>query len=362
MHLFDTSQPDLDWRNPEVGDMFEGVLRFWLDRGVDGFRVDVAHGLYKEASLRDQDRSEKAASPTGSMVERVLRDEPMWEQPEVHDVYRRWRRVLDEYGDGRGDRIGVAEAWTQTAESMAEFVRPDELHQAFNFGWLGTAWSARDFAAVINSSIAALATAQASPPTWVLSNHDVVRHPTRYGGGPVGLARARAATLVMLALPGSAYVYQGEELGLEQVDVPPEARTDPSWFRTGEPGRDGCRVPLPWGGDAPPYSFGPGAGQPWIPQPDDWADLTVAAQEADDASTLAFYRRALAARRTWVRGTNQACTAEAKRNVLVLRRGDVTAVLNAGKRSVRMPDGEVLVSSGPVGDRLPPDTAVWLRG
>ena len=170
------------------------------------------------------------------MVERVLRDEPMWEQPEVHDVYRRWRKVLDEYGDQRGERIGVAEAWTQTAESMAEFVRPDELHQAFNFGWLGTDWSARDFAQVINSSIAALATAHASPPTWVLSNHDVVRHPTRYGGGPVGLARARAATLVMLALPGSAYLYQGEELGLEQVDVPPEARQDPSWFRTGEPG------------------------------------------------------------------------------------------------------------------------------
>jgi len=361
LHLFDTSQPDLDWRNPEVGDMFEGVLRFWLDRGVDGFRVDVAHGLYKEASLRDQNRSELAASPTGSMVERVLRDEPMWEQPEVHDVYRQWRKVLDEYGDERGERIGVAEAWTQTAESMAEFVRPDELHQAFNFGWLGTDWSARDFAQVVNSSIAALATAQASPPTWVLSNHDVVRHPTRYGGGPVGLARARAATLVMLALPGSAYLYQGEELGLEQVDVPPEARQDPSWFRTGEPGRDGCRVPLPWAGDAPPYGFGPGDAEPWIPQPDDWADLTVAAQEADDTSTLAFYRRVLAARRTWVRDTDQACVAEARRNVLVVRRGDVTVLLNAGLRSVKLPDGEVIVSSGPVGDRLPADTAVWLR-
>jgi alpha-glucosidase len=361
LHLFDTSQPDLDWRNPEVGDMFEGVLRFWLDRGVDGFRVDVAHGLYKEASLRDQNRSELADSPTGSMVERVLRDEPMWEQPEVHDVYRRWRQVLEEYTDSRGDRIGVAEAWTQTAEAMADFVRPDELHQAFNFGWLGTDWSAPDFAQVINSSIAALATAQASPPTWVLSNHDVVRHPTRYGGGPVGLARARAATLVMLALPGSAYLYQGEELGLEQVDVPPEARQDPSWFRTGEPGRDGCRVPLPWDGAAPPYAFGPGDAQPWIPQPDDWADLTVAAQDADDTSTLAFYRRALAARNRWVRGIDEACVAEAKRNLLVVRRGDVTVVLNAGQRSVRMPDGEVLISSGPVGDRLPANTAVWLH-
>ncbi|WP_183093526.1 glycoside hydrolase family 13 protein [Nocardioides stalactiti] len=361
LHLFDSTQPDLDWRNPEVGDMFEGVLRFWLERGVDGFRVDVAHGLYKEASLRDQDRSSLSATPTGSMVERVLRDEPMWEQPEVHDVYRRWRRVLEEYGDGETERIGVAEAWTQTAESMAEFVRPDELHQAFNFGWLGTDWSAREFAKVVNGSIAALATADASPPTWVLSNHDVIRHPTRYGGGAAGLARARAATLVMLALPGSAYLYQGEELGLEQVDVPPEARQDPSWFRTGEPGRDGCRVPLPWSGDAPPYGFGPGDGQPWIPQPDDWSGITVAAQEDDEGSTLAFYRRVLAARTRWVRGTDLDCVAEARRHLLFVRRGDVTVVLNAGQRSVALPAGEVLVSSGPVTDRLPANTAVWLR-
>ncbi len=374
LHLFDSTQPDLDWRNPEVGDMFEGVLRFWLDRGVDGFRIDVAHGLYKEASLRDQQRAtedpepppnliplDDPAAPPRSMVERVVRDEPMWEQPEVHDVYRRWRRVFDEYADGRGERIGVAEAWTQTPEAMAEFVRGDELHQAFNFAWLTTGWSARAFAEVINSSIAALATAHASPPTWVLSNHDVVRHPTRYGGGPVGLARARAATLVMLALPGSAYLYQGEELGLEQVEVPAAARQDPSWFRTGEPGRDGCRVPLPWDGDAAPYSFGPGSGQPWIPQPDDWAGLTVAAQEADEASTLAFYRRALAARRSWVPGADQACVAESEGDVLVVRRGDLTVLLNAGRRPVPVPEGEVVISSGPVEDHLPPHTALWLR-
>jgi alpha-glucosidase len=218
-----------------------------------------------------------------------------------------------------------------------------------------------------------------APTTWVLSNHDVIRHATRLGYAPdevlphgigagdpqpdrsLGLRRARAATLLMLALPGSAYLYQGEELGLEQVDVPAEARQDPSWFRTGEPGRDGCRVPLPWEGDAPPYAFGPGTGQPWIPQPEDWKDLTVAAQEADESSMLAFYRRALAARRSFVRGTDPACVAEAKRNVVVVRRGDLTVVLNAGQRSVPMPEGEVLISSGPVSDRLPANTAVWLR-
>jgi len=177
----------------------------------------------------------------------------------------------------------------------------------------------------------------------------------------VGLARARAATLVMLALPGSAYLYQGEELGLEQVHVPPEARQDPSWFRTGEAGRDGCRVPIPWEGEAPPFGFGPGDGQPWIPQPADWADLTVAAQEADEGSTLQFYRRALEARRRWVRGTDQACVAESQRNVLVVRRGDVTVVLNTGKQAVKLPDGEVLISSGPVDHRLRANPGVWLR-
>lgn len=368
LHLFDSTQPDLDWRNPEVGDMFEGVLRFWLDRGVDGFRVDVAHGLFKEASLRDQVLPEEPPGAKGenkeksqpeSMVERVLRDEPMWEQPEVHDVYRRWRKVLEEYP---GDRMAVAEAWTQTPESMAEFIRPDELHQAFNFGWLGTPWSAKDFAEVITASIAAVATAEAAP-TWVLSNHDVVRHPTRYGGGPAGVARGRAATLVMLALPGSAYLYQGEELGLEQVDVPPEARQDPSWFRTGQPGRDGCRVPLPWSGSAPPYGFGGTAGtQPWIPQPDDWAELTVEAQEADPDSTLAFYRRALTARRAAFAGIADPTTAAADGDVLVVRRGDITVVANTGDRPAPLPEGQVLISSGPLpGGVLPPDTAAWVR-
>ena len=362
LHLFDSTQPDLDWRNPEVGDMFEEVLRFWLDRGVDGFRVDVAHGLFKEESLRDQVLPEKSATEPAqaeSMVERVVRDEPMWEQPEVHEVYRRWRKVLDSYP---GDRMAVAEAWTQTPEAMAEFIRPDELDQAFNFAWLTTPWSAAAFAEVIDGSIAAVATAHAAP-TWVLSNHDVVRHPTRYGGGPAGVARGRAATLAMLALPGSAYLYQGEELGLEQVDVPPEARQDPSWFRTGEPGRDGCRIPIPWSGSAPPYGFGGADGtQPWIPQPDDWAGLTVEAQQGDPDSTLAFYRRALTTRRAVFAGADETTVATSEDDVLVVRRAGVTVVVNTGVEPVALPPGEVLISSGPLpGGVLPPDTAAWVR-
>jgi alpha-glucosidase len=364
LHLFDSGQPDLNWRNPEVGDMFVDVLKFWLDRDVDGFRVDVAHGLFKEESLRDQIVEEgKTASSDGRdaadvpMVERTVRDEPMWDQPEVHEVYRRWHDVLASYD---GDRMFVAEAWTQTTESMALYIRPDEFSQAFNFAWLLAGWSAAEFADVITGTMDAVAPVGGSP-TWVLSNHDVVRHMTRYGGGEVGLARARAATLTMLALPGSAYLYQGEELGLPEVEVAPEDRQDPFFLRTGEGGRDGCRVPIPWSGDAPPYGFGPGAGQPWLPQPADWAPLTVEAEAADPDSTLAFYRAALAARRTFATTAGDDIEMlTVGPDVLGFRRGPVTTLLNCGDAPVDLPEGEVLMASGPVSGALPPNTAVWL--
>jgi alpha-glucosidase len=363
LHLFDASQPDLDWRNPEVPAMFEGVLRFWLDRGVDGFRVDVAHGLHKIEGLRNQrgvvpgqrdlpgDREER------SMVERSVRDEPMWDQPEIHDVYRSWRRILEEYD---GDRMAVAEAWTQSPESMARYVRPDELHQAFNFAWLLAPWSASAFADVVRGTLDAVGLVGAAP-TWVLSNHDVVRHPTRYGGGERGLARARAATLTMLALPGSAYLYQGEELGLQEVDVPPEFRQDPTWFRTGKAGRDGARVPVPWRGTRSPYGFGPSGTTPWLPMPDDWAPLTVAAQRRDAESTWAFYRTALRARRRIAHTDQTVEIVEGRSTVLELRRGDLTVLCNCGSRPVSVPAGRVVLTSGPLVDGLlPPDTAVWL--
>ncbi len=365
LHLFDSTQPDLDWRNPEVGDMFEDVLRFWLDRGADGFRVDVAHGLLKEATLRDQvvpDGEEPGSGAelyeTFSTGEPVLRDEPMWDQPELHDVYRRWHKVLADYP---GDRMTVAEAWTQTPESMARFVRADEMSQAFNFSWLLAPWSAKAFRHVIRSTFEELAEVDAAP-TWVLSNHDVVRHVTRYGGGPAGLARARAATLAMLALPGSAYLYQGEELGLENVDVPVEARQDPAWRRTQRDTRDGCRVPIPWSGDAPPYGFGAGTGQPWLPQPLDWADRSVAAQEQDPDSTLAFYQAALAARRKHAADATEGVELlDAGADLLVFTRGDLTVVLNAGTDAVELPAGDVVVASGELEGRLlPADTAAWL--
>jgi alpha-glucosidase len=323
----------------------------------------VAHGLFKVKSLRDQRGhtpgqtdlpSDRAAR---AMVELTLHDEPMWDQPEVHDVYRAWHRVLATYD---GDRMAVAEAWTQTPESMARYVRPDEMQQAFNFAWLLAPWSAPAFADVIRGTLAAVGPVGAEP-TWVLSNHDVVRHPTRYGGGPVGLARGRAATLVMLGLPGSAYLYQGEELGLEQVDVPPEFRQDPTWFRTGTPGRDGARVPIPWRGTRPPYGFSTAGTTTWLPMPDDWAGLTVAAQRKDPASTWSFYRDALRIRRRFTDAGDDVELVDTRSTVLELRRGPLTVVCNCGSRPVRLPAGEVVLSSGPLdGGLLPPNTAAWL--
>ena len=371
LHIFDTTQPDLDWLNPEVADMFDDVLRFWLDRGVDGFRVDVAHGLHKAAGLPDQVVTAEeqrhldleaagAIDEDGSMISAPdIADEPMWDQPEVHEVYRRWHRVLAEYD---GDRMAVAEAWARTPERVAAYVRHDELNQAFNFAWLLSPWSAESFAEVVTETLESLH-AVGGTPTWVLSNHDVQRHVSRYGGGERGLARARAATLMSLAFPGSAYLYQGEELGLEEIDVAPEHRQDPSWFRTGKPGRDGCRVPLPWSGDAAPYGFGPGSGQPWIPQPDDWAGVTVAAQEQDPGSTLAFYREALAARRAHTHdvGAEDGTEVSVDGDLLVVRRDHLVAVLNCGDQARALPEGTVLVASGALVDGdLPPDTAAWV--
>ena len=327
LHLFDSTQPDLDWRNPEVGDMFEEVLRFWLDRGVDGFRVDVAHGLVKEESLRDQVLPDRPAG-SGPMVDRTGTDEPMWDQPEVHDVYRRWHRVLAEYD---GDRMAVAEAWTQTPESMARFVRADEMQQSFNFDWLLAPWSATAFAKVITGTLAApCPTSRRSRPGCCPTTTSSGTPPAT-AAATVGLARARAATLTMLALPGSAYLYQGEELGLEQVDVAPEHRQDPAYLRQkGTPPGVGLGRPRRLPG-ADPVGRRPPAlrvrsrrrGQPWIPQPLDWERLSVEAQEKATRtaeSTLAFYRRALAARREHALGSGddvEVLTAD--RDVLALQ-------------------------------------------
>ncbi len=354
LHLFAPEQPDLDWRNPEVGLDYEQTLRFWLDRGVDGFRIDVAHGLVKDAALPD--------NPHGIAPE-LMSETPiatgMYDQPEVHDVYRGWRRICGEYDH---DPVLVGEVWLGDAAAQARYVRPHELHLAFNFRLLFSAWEAAEMAAAIDRSITELH-AVGAPSTWVLANHDVVRQVSRYGGGEDGLRRARAALLLVLALPGPTFLYQGEELGLPEVRVPDEALQDPIWVRSGHRnrGRDGCRVPLPWSGAMPSYGFGPGAAS-WLPQPLDWAPLTVAAQEPDPGSTLAFYRRALACRGRDLDPLAPLRWHRRDAQVLDVQAGGPRCVVNLGAEPVPLPTGaQVLLASGPLADGLlPPDTAGWL--
>ncbi len=373
LHLFDSSQPDFDWSNPVVHEEFIRILRFWLDRGVDGFRVDVAHGLVKADGLPDYHPPADADS-MGGEEENV----PYWGQPGVHDIYREWNRVLAEYD---GDRALVAEAWRPTEDETALWVRSDEMQQAFNFPYLLTEWDAAELREVISESLRAFG-AVGAPSTWVLSNHDVIRHATRYaltaplpqghGIGPkspgqpipaLGLRRARAATTLMLALPGSAYVYQGEELGLpEVVELDDDVRQDPTWFRTGGEryGRDGCRVPIPWSSDAPGYGFSP-TGESWLPQPAVWGDLARDAQEGDPASTLSLYRTLLATRRAHGLGAGELEWLDAGDDTVAFRNGDVIVVANTGDAPVRLPAGEVLVSSADILDgMLPADSACWI--
>jgi alpha-glucosidase len=387
LHLFDASQPDLDWENPWVREQFRDILRFWLDRGVDGFRVDVAHGMIKADGLPDYTPPAAGGSMGGGTV--GLEPEidahsptpPYWAQEGVHEIYRDWHRVLEEYD---GERVLCAEAWVEPLSKLARWVRPDEMQQAFNFSYLETPWDGPAIRNVVDASLAAF-TDVGAPSTWVLSNHDVVRHASRlaltaenpqgHGIGPkspgqpvreLGLRRARAATALMLALPGSAYLYQGEELGLpEVIDLPDDARQDPTWFRThGERyGRDGCRVPIPWEADKPSYGFGP-TGKSWLPQPADWAPYARDAQRGVAGSTLEMYRLALAIRSDqnlgmgdveWLPGYGD--------DVVAFRNGTVTVIANTGEAMVELPAGEVLLASERLGDGvLPGDTTVWLRG
>ncbi|MEI5010854.1 glycoside hydrolase family 13 protein [Streptomyces sp. PmtA] len=379
LHLFDPEQPDLDWDHPEVRAEFESILRFWFDRGIDGVRIDVAHGLVKAPGLPD------LGSLDGKLMEGTSgENHPHWDRDEVHDIFRGWRAVADSY-EGRAF---VAEAWAGAPERLARYVRPDELHTAFNFDYLMAPWRAPRLRGVIDASLAALG-AVGAPATWVLSNHDVARHVSRYArpqpdgplrslaqlaGRPADLAlgtrRARAAALLTLALPGGAYLYQGEELGLWEVEDLPEAvLQDPTWRRSGhtDRGRDGCRVPLPWSGAHPPFGYSPeGApAAPWLPQPEAWRTLTAEAQEGDPDSMLELYRAALRLRRDHPALGDGTMTWDSSPEDDVLSFGrspGFRCVVNVTDEPVELPPhSEVLLASGPLdGGALPGDTAVWL--
>ncbi|WP_433117613.1 glycoside hydrolase family 13 protein [Micromonospora sp. CA-246542] len=366
LHLFDPAQPDLNWRHPEVRAEFEDVLRFWLDRGVDGFRVDVAHGMIKAEGLPDVGFS--TATTGQRQVDLLGRARlPYFDQDEVHEIYRAWRPILDSYPGGR---MAVAEAWAETPQRLARYIGPDELHQAFSFDFLDATWSADSFRKVIDTALAE-ATVVGAPTTWVLSNHDKQRHVTRYGDGPDGLRRARAASLLMLALPGSAYLYQGEELGLPEVlDLPDELRQDPAFLRTGE-SRDGCRVPIPWSGELAPYGFGPaGSELSWLPAPATWRALSVDTQAGTPGSTLELYRAALRIRRehpALAADAGEVTWSQTEPGVLAFSRsaGDtvLTCVVNLSAAPVAVDGyGPPVVASAPLTDQLlPVDAAAWFE-
>ena len=377
LHLFAKEQPDLNWDNREVRDDFLTTLRFWADRGVDGFRVDVAHQLVKDFSVPFPDRStlDLETLPPGS--------HPFEDRDEVHEIYAEWRQVFNEYDP---PRTAVAEAWVHSSR-RARYASPQGLGQAFNFDLLQSDFDAASFRRIITHNLVEARESGASS-TWVFSNHDVVRHATRYGlprgadgkhqnghawllsngTSPVldvelGLRRARAATLLMLALPGSAYLYQGEELGLQEVgDLPADAMQDPAFFRSRgvEKGRDGCRVPLPWTVDGTSFGFGTNGAH--LPQPAWFGRQSVAAQDNDPSSTLRLYRNALAMRQKLQSAEELEWLDTSGDAVVHFRRpGGWECITNFGTEPVPLPPGVVL-SSGPLTEdgALPPDTTAWI--
>lgn len=381
LHLFDVMQPDLNWTEPEVHEEFLSILRFWFDRGVDGFRIDVANGLMKHEDLPDL--GVRSIHP---VLHSTAEEHPFWDRETVLDVYREWRRQADAYPD---PRVFVAEAWVPTPERLARYVRPDHLHSAFNFDFLATPWRAGLLRASIDEALTALGAVRAEP-TWVLSNHDVIRVVTRLGllqpgqrgweattedieelGEPdleLGTQRARAAALLVLALPGGAYVYQGEELGLWEVrDLPEDVLDDPIWERSGHTrrGRDGARVPLPWTTSGPSFGFGPADGTPpWLPQPAAFGPVSVERQSGDPTSMLELYRRALRVRREQPGlGSGPLGWLDAPRGVLAFARASTVVVVNVEGDAMDLPaHRRVLLASGPLdGARLPTNTAVWLE-
>ncbi|MDQ0614689.1 alpha-glucosidase [Microbacterium sp. W4I4] len=379
LHSFDAQQPDLNWRNAEVRRDFEDVLRFWFDRGVDGFRIDVAHGHIKAIDLPDHPGAEDG---TGG------HNYAMWDQPEVHEIYRAWRAVADSYDE---PKYFVGEIWVPTAESLANYLRPDELHQAFSFDLLVQPWNASRLRLAVESG---LRIAKGSP-AWTLANHDVHRAVTRYGQeqaleaplptdmiaaarrtGEVdvelGTRRARAASALLLALPGSVYLYQGEELGLlEALDLPDHARQDPIWVRSdgAELGRDGCRVPLPWSAEGANLGFSVGetASTPWLPQPDWFASYVRDIQVDDADSMLNLYRRLLENRRALFAPDAPVEWLDAGSDAIAFRRGDATCVVNVSDRALAVPAdwgiGALVLATdaSTEPDRLAPDSAAWFR-
>jgi len=358
LHLFSSAQPDWNWQNPAVWDYFDAVLRFWFDRGVDGIRIDVAHGLFKAEGLPD--------SATVPDVIDGLRSNPLaMDQEPVHDVYRHWRKIADEYDP---PRLLVGEVNLEPSRA-GRYTRRDEMHQTFAFAFVRLGWNAAEWVS-IGAEIEGVRREVGADPSWALENHDLIRTVSRFGGEERGEARARAAVLALLGLPGSVYIYQGQELGLPEVDVPIEIRVDPMWARGGV-SRDGARIPLPWTADPTgSHGFSRPPGSPaWLPPPEGWGDWGIDAQAQDEASALARFTAATALRRRLVdEGAFQAGEAaswslDAGGLVLCARSGGVTVAINMGDEPAPLPAGEVLISSAPLDENgcLTAGSSAWVR-
>jgi alpha-glucosidase len=362
LHLFDSGQPDWNWRDPRVRALFEQVIRFWLDLGAAGLRVDVAHGVFKDPALADAPSAVRSIRPSG-----------YYHRPEIHELYRSWRTILDSYPADAfpGQRTAIGEVWYDTHATLEPYLAPDGLPQVFNFELVTVTWDAPLIRAAIDAT---LALPGGSRAPWVLGNHDVVRPVTRFG-----VAAARVAALLLLALPGSAYLYQGEELGLpEVVDIPDAARQDPAFRRTGGKirGRDGCRVPLPWDSGEGSFGFsrtngGSSPAAPWLPPPADWGRYSVAAQRDVPGSFLRLYQAALRLRRAHpALGAGDMRWLDAPPDALFFARdpGFVFAANLGAAPAPLPPHREVLLASeallsGGAPTRpgeLPPGTAAWL--
>jgi alpha-glucosidase len=377
VHLFDSSQPDFNWANPEVQLEFENILKFWLDRGVDGFRVDQPHAMAKAPGLPDHPYVEEA----GAGFIEGRENPPMWFQEEVHEIFRNWRKILESYP---GDRAMCGEAYVYPLSKMANWVRPDEFHQTFNFRFLDAGWDPKRLVEAINESFVAF-DGVGAPSTWVLNNHDVIRHASRFGGdygratasdgvgvnqpqpdAKLGLKIAKGATLFMLGLPGASYLYQGEELGLpEHTTLENKYRQDPTFARTNgqRVGRDGCRIPLPWVPEGNSSGFSE-SGKSWLPQPSSYKELARSIQEKNPESTLSFYKTALGLRKQlglgegsfgWLAGHQGPET-------LGYENSGVKVLYNFGVQPVDLSSFEILISSQPLsGKQLANNQCAWIK-
>ena len=377
VHLFDSSQPDFNWANPEVQLEFENILKFWLDRGVDGFRVDQPHAMAKAEGLPDHPYVKEA----GAGFIEGRENPPMWFQEEVHEIFRKWRKILESYP---GDRAMCGEAYVYPLSLMAKWVRSDEFHQTFNFRFLDAGWDSKKLFDAINESFEAF-DGVGAPSTWVLNNHDVIRHASRFGGDYgratasdgigsgqqqpdliLGLQIAKGATLFMLGLPGASYLYQGEELGLpEHTTLEDKYRQDPTFARTNgaRVGRDGCRIPLPWEPEGDSSGFSE-SGKSWLPQPVSYKKLARSIQEQDSESTLSFYKTALGLRKQLGLGEGSFSwlASHLGPHTLGYENSGVKVIYNFGAQPFDLSTFEILLSSQPLsGKQLATNQCAWIK-